>query len=60
MIGNIYIMYISIYIYKLLIWQSLASNPKLFANSTSLFSVINDKHLLANKVNRDLNRINKF
>ena len=38
--------------------DNLISNSKLFSNDTSLFSVINDKHLSANKLNRDLNRIN--
>ena len=36
------------------------SSPKLFADDTSLFSVINDKHLSANKLNQDLNRINHW
>ena len=38
--------------------DNLISNSKLFAGDTSLFSVINDKHLSANKLNQDLNRIN--
>ena len=35
----------------------LTLNPKLFADDTSLFSVINDKHSSTNKLNQDLNRI---
>ena len=31
-----------------------------FANETSLFSAINDKQLLANKLNHDLNRTNTW
>ena len=38
--------------------DNLISNPKLFADDISLFSVINDKHSSANKLNQDLNRIN--
>ena len=38
--------------------NNLNSNPKLFANDISLYSVINDKHLSANKLNQDLNRMN--
>ena len=37
--------------------DNLISNSKLFADDASLFSVINDKHLSANKLNQDLNRI---
>ena len=40
--------------------DNLISNSKLFADDTSLFSVINDKHLSANKLNQDLNRINNW
>ena len=40
--------------------DNLISNSKLFADDTSLFSVINDKHLRANKLNQDLNRINNW
>ena len=40
--------------------DNLISNSKLFVNDTSLFSVINDKHLSANKLNQDLNRINNW
>ena len=32
----------------------------MFANDTTLFSVINDKHSPANKLNQDLNRINNW
>ena len=38
--------------------DNLISNSKLFANDASLFSLINDTHLSANKLNQDLNRIN--
>ena len=47
-----------IYINDLL--DNLISNSELFADDTSLFSVINDKHLSANKLNQDLNRINNW
>ena len=40
--------------------DNLISNSKLFADDASLFSVINDKHLSANKLNQDLNRINNW
>ena len=40
--------------------DDLISNFKLFANDTSFFSVINHKHLSANKLNEDLNRINNW
>ena len=39
---------------------NVISNPKLFANDTSLFSVISDKHLSASKLNQDLNRLNNW
>ena len=38
--------------------ENLVSNPKLFADDTSLFSVIFDKDLSAKNLNDDLNRIN--
>ena len=38
--------------------ENLVSNPKLFVNNTSLFSVIFDKDLSAKNLNADLNRIN--
>ena len=40
--------------------ENLTLNPKLFADDTSLFSVINDKHLSTNELNQDLNRINNW
>ena len=40
--------------------ENLVSNPKLFANDTSLFSVIFDKDLSAKNLNDDLNRINNW
>ena len=40
--------------------DNLISNSKLFVDDASLFSVINDKHLSANKLNQDLNRINNW
>ena len=40
--------------------SKLSSNPKLFADDTSLFSVIDGKHLSANKLNQDLNRKNNW
>ena len=39
---------------------NLISNPELFADDTSLFSVINDKHSSANRLNQDLNKINNW
>ena len=38
--------------------ENLVSNPKLFADDTSLFSVIRNKHLSAQNLNEDLNKIN--
>ena len=40
--------------------EDLVSNPKLFADDTSLFSVIFDKDLSAKNLNDDLNRINNW
>ena len=40
--------------------DNLVSSSKLFADDTSLFSVINDQYLSANKLNQDLNRINNW
>ena len=40
--------------------ENLVSNPKLFADDTSLFSVIFDKDLSAKNLNDDLNRINNW
>ena len=40
--------------------DNLDLNPKLFADDTSPFSVIEDKHSSANKLNQDLSRINNW
>ena len=40
--------------------ENLVSNPKLFADGTSLFPVIFDKDLPAKNLNHDLNRINDW
>ena len=40
--------------------DNLISNHKQFADGTSLFSVIDDKHSSANKLNQDLNRLNDW
>ena len=40
--------------------QNLVSNPKLFIDDTSFFSVIRNKHLSAQKVNEELNKINSL
>ena len=40
--------------------ENLVSNPKLFADDTSLFSVIFDKELSAKNLNDDFNRINNW
>ena len=40
--------------------EKLVSNPKLFADDTSLFSVICTKHLSAQNLNEDLNKINHW
>ena len=40
--------------------ENLVSNPKLFANDISLFSVIRNKHLSAQNLNEDLNKINHW
>ena len=44
----------------LILNSSLVSNPKLFADDTSLFSVIRNKHLSAQNVNEDLNKVNHW
>ena len=40
--------------------ENLVSNPKLFADDTSLFSAIRNKHLSAQNLNEDLNKINHW
>ena len=40
--------------------ENLVSNPKLFADDTSRFSVIRNKHLSAQNLNEDLNEINHW
>ena len=40
--------------------ENLVSNPELFADDTSLFSVIHNKHLSAQNLNEDLNKINHW
>ena len=40
--------------------ENFVSNPKLFANDASLFSVIRNKHLLAQNVNEDLKKIDHW
>ena len=40
--------------------ENLVSNPKLFADDTSLFSVIFDKDLSAKNLNDDLKRIHNW
>ena len=40
--------------------ENLVSNPKLFADDTSLFSVIRNKYLSAQNLNEDLNKINHW
>ena len=40
--------------------ENLISNPKLFADDTSFFSVIRSKHLSAQNLNEDLNKINHW
>ena len=37
--------------------DELSSNPKLFADDTSLFSVVHDKNTSAKKINNDLRKI---
>ena len=39
--------------------DNLVSNPKLFADDTSLFSVVQDTTLSANNLNDDLEKINQ-
>ena len=38
----------------------LVSKPKLFADDTSFFSVIRNKHLSAQNLNEDLNEVNHW
>ena len=40
--------------------DNLILNSNLFHDDGSLFSVINDKHLSANKLHQDLNRLNNL
>ena len=40
--------------------ENLISNPKLFADDASLFSVISNKQLSVQNVNEDLNKINQW
>ena len=40
--------------------DNLVSNPKLFADDTSLFSVVQDIRFPANNLNGDLKKINKW
>ena len=40
--------------------DDLSSNPKLFANDTSLFSVVHDKNTSANELNNDLRKISNW
>ena len=40
--------------------ENLVSNPKLFAGDTLVFSVIRNKHLSAQNLNKDLNKINHW
>ena len=40
--------------------DNLTSNPKLFADDTSLFSITDDKHSSVNELNQYLNRINNL
>ena len=39
--------------------ENLVSNPKLFADDASLFSVLRNKYLSAQNLNEDLNKINR-
>ena len=40
--------------------DDLSSNPKLFADDTSLFSVVHDKNVSANELNNDLRKISNW
>ena len=40
--------------------DDLSSNPKLFADDTSLFSVVHDKNTSANELNNDLQKISNW
>ena len=40
--------------------DDLSSNPKLFADDTSLFSVVYDKNTSANELNNDLRKIRNW
>ena len=40
--------------------DDLSSNPKLFADDTSLFSVVHDKNISANEFNNDLRKISNW
>ena len=51
----LYLGFFLIYINDLL--DNLVSNPKLFADATSLFSTVTDPNVTANQINNDLNNI---
>ena len=40
--------------------ENLVSNPKLFADYTSLFSIVHNKQLPAQNLNENLNKINRY
>ena len=40
--------------------DNLIPNPKLFADGTSLFSIVHDPNLIANDLNNDLAKINDW
>ena len=40
--------------------DNLVSNPKLFADDTSLFSTVTDPNIMANQINNDLHNISKW
>ena len=46
--------YIYIYIYISHLSDDLSSNPKLFSEDTSLFSVVHDENTSAKELNNDL------
>ena len=47
-------------IYITALTEGLTTNPKLFADNTSLFSVVQDNQASANDLNKDLEIINNW
>ena len=54
------VLYLELYFFQFIlndIPNNLTSNPKLFADDTSLFSTVTDPNVTANQINNDLHNI---